>query len=128
MAIDIQAEVCLGVAVDHRMRRLLKPVCNDQTERSNHLSRIETRGWSLKRPQSEIQVTTQLAGPAVKGSIAVALQQPRDNHPVEGGLDAVIQSCETLSTLNDIFSTVSCRSLDIRTNITVIDLLPYVSE
>ncbi|OGE54745.1 hypothetical protein PENARI_c005G09013 [Penicillium arizonense] len=119
---------CLGVAVDHRIRRLFKPVCNDLTEPSNHVSLIETRGQSLERPHSEIQVTAQLAGPAFKGGIAVALQQPRHNHPFEEGLDAVIRDCKTLYALDDVFAAVSCGSLDIRTNVTIVDLLPYVSE
>lgn len=128
MAPDTQTKVCLDVAVDHRIRRLFKPVSDGLTERSNHVLRIEARGLSLKRPQSEIQVTTQLAGPAFRGGIAVALQQPRHNHPFEKGLDAVIQNCETLYALDDVFSAVSCRSLNIRTNVTVVDLLPYVTE
>jgi hypothetical protein len=54
------------VAVDHRIRLLFKPVCNDLTEPSNHVSRIKARGRSLERPHSEIQVTAQLAGPALR--------------------------------------------------------------
>lgn len=128
MAPDTQPIICLDVAVDHRIRRLFKPVFNDLTERSNHVFRMKARGLSLNRPHIEIQVTTELAGPAVKGGIAVALQQPRHNHPFEEGLNAVIQDCETLSALDDVFSAVSCRSLSIRTNIAVVDLLPYIPE
>ena len=75
-----------------------------------------------------MEVTTQLAGPAAKGGIAVALQQPRHNHPFEKGLDAVIQDSETLCAIDDIFSTVSCASLDIRTNVAVVDIVPYICE
>ncbi|KAJ5989688.1 hypothetical protein N7481_004898 [Penicillium waksmanii] len=128
MAPDTQPKVCLGVAVDHRIIRLSKPVLNDLTEPSNYVSCIEDRGRLLQRSDSEVQVTTQLAGPAVKGGIAVALQQPRHNHPFKKGLDAVIQDCETLCAIDDIFSVVSCGTLDIRTNIAVVDLLPYMCE
>ncbi|GIJ90985.1 hypothetical protein Asppvi_009950 [Aspergillus pseudoviridinutans] len=128
MAPNKQPKICLDVAVDHRIRRLFKPVSDDLTEPSNHVSHIEARGLSLKRSHSEIQVTSQLAGPAMKGGIAVVLQQPRHNHPFEEGLSAVIDNCETLYALDDIFSAVSCESLSIRTNITVVDLLSYMSE
>jgi hypothetical protein len=128
MASDTQSQVCLNVAVDHRIRRLFKPVSNDLTEHSNHVSRIKTRGLSLKRPDGEIEVTTQLAVPAFKGGIAVALQQPRHNHPFENGLDAVIENCKTLYALEEIFSAVSCMSLNIRSDVTVVDLLPYIPE
>lgn len=126
--LDTQPKVCLDVAVDHRIRRLFKPVLDDLTERSNHVSRIEARGRSLKRSREEIQVTAQIAGPAVKGGIAVALQQPRHNHPFEKGLNAVIENCETLYALYDIFTAVSCGTLDIRTDITVVDLLLCISK
>lgn len=122
-----QPKVCLDVAVDHRIRRLFKPVSNDLGGSSNHVSDIKERGSLLERQDSEIQVTAQLAGPEFKGGIAVTLQKPRHNHPFGKGLDSVIQDCETLRALDDIFATVSCGSLDIRTDVAVVDLLPYLS-
>lgn len=120
--------MCLDVAVDHRIKQLFKLVLNNLAERSEHIARIKERGRSLKRSRKEIEVTAQIAGPAAKGGIAIALQQPRHNHPFKEGLDAVIKDCKTLYALCDIFTTVSCGTLDIRTDITVVDLLPYVSE
>lgn len=129
MAQYTQCEVCLDVAVDHRIRRLFRPVVNDRVEeRSKHVSSIKKRGRLLERSPGEIQVTAELAGPAAKGGIAVTLLQPRDNHPFDEGLQAVINECKTLHALNDIFAAVSCGTLDIGTDITVVDLLPYVSE
>ena len=128
MAQNAQSKICLDVAVDHRIRRLFRSVSYDVTECSDHVSHIEARGRSLKRSHDEIKVTSQLAGPAIKGGIAVVLQQPRHNHPFEKGLSAVIEDCETLYALDDVFSAVSRESLSIRTNITVVDLLPYISR
>ena len=125
---ETRPKVCLDVAIDHRIRRLFKPVIDNQTERSNHVSRIEARGRFLGRGSDEIKVTAKLAGPAVKGGIAITLQQPRHNHPFEEGIDAVIEDCESLYALYDVFRTVSCETLDIRTDITIVDLLPYVFE
>ncbi|GKT43463.1 uncharacterized protein ColSpa_03644 [Colletotrichum spaethianum] len=128
MASDTQTSICLDVAVDHRIRRLFKPVPKNATEPSTHVSRIEEVGRSLQRPRAEIQVTAQLAGPPVKGGIAIMLQKPRSNHPFGKGLDAVINDCETLRALDDIFAVVSRGTLDFRKDIAVVDLLPYVSE
>jgi len=128
MTSETRPKVCLGVAIDHRIRRLFKPVVHYQRERSNHVSRIEERGRVLGRCSDEIKVTAKLAGPAVKGGIAITLQQPRHNHPFEKGIDAVIEDCESLDALYDIFRAVSCQTLDIRTDITIVDLLPYVFE
>ncbi|KAK2471339.1 hypothetical protein H9L39_17570 [Fusarium oxysporum f. sp. albedinis] len=128
MTSETKPKVCLDVAIDHRIRRLFKPVAHYQTERSNHVSRIEARGRFLRRSSDEIKTTAKLAGPAVKGGIAITLQQPRHNHPFEEGIDAVIGDCESLYALYDVFRAVSCETLDIRTDITIVDLLPYVSE
>ncbi|KAH7259800.1 hypothetical protein MRS44_008454 [Fusarium solani] len=128
MSSETRPRVCLDVAIDHRIRRLFEPVNHYQTGHSNHVSRIEALGQSLGRSSNEIKTTAKLAGPAVKGGIAITLQQPRHNHPFEKGLDTVIEDCESLYALYDVFRTVSCGTLDIRTNITIVDMLPYVSE
>ncbi|WDK13249.1 hypothetical protein CGRA01v4_04530 [Colletotrichum graminicola] len=127
MASDTQTAICLDIAVDHRIRKLLKPVPRYATDTSTHVSRLEQEGRSLRLPRAEIQVTAQLAGPPVKGGIVVMLQQPRHNHPFEEGLGAVIDNCETLRALEDIFTVVSRGTLDFRKDVAVIDLLPYVS-
>jgi hypothetical protein len=95
--------MCLDVAVDHRIRKLFKPVLTNLTERSEHVSCIEAQGEMLNRSCAEIRVTAQLAGPAFKGGIAIALQQPRCDHPFDMGLDAVVEDCKTLRALHDIF-------------------------
>jgi hypothetical protein len=128
MGVGIQSNVCLGIAVDHRIRALCKPVTVSSREPSKHISHIQTLGESLERSPKEIQVTTELAGTAFKGGIAITLQQPRDNHPFEEGIDKVIEDCETLYALDEIFHVVSCETLDIRNDIGILDLLPYLSD
>ncbi|GKT55869.1 hypothetical protein ColTof4_11716 [Colletotrichum tofieldiae] len=127
MASDTQTKICLDIAVDHRIRRLFRPVPRYATEPSTHVSRIEKEGRSLQLYRAEIQVTAQLTGPPVKGGIVVMLQQPRSNHPFEKGLDAVINDCESLRALEDIFTVVSRGTLNFRRDVAVVDLLPYVS-
>jgi hypothetical protein len=128
MTSEMHLNVCLDVAVDHRIKRLFKPVPQEQTDHSNHVSRIEQRGRLLKRSRDEIEITAKLAGPKFKGGIAIVLQQPRHNHPFEHGINSVIEDCETLHALYEVFSTVSCGTLDIRNDISVIDLLPYMPD
>lgn len=125
---NADTEVCLGVAVDHRIRRLCKPVAVHRRLHSGHVARIEARGRALGLGPDEIQVTAQLAGPAYKGGIAVVLQQPRSNHPFHKGTDAVIEDCETLSALRRVFYVVSCGSLNMKADVTVVDLLPFVPD
>lgn len=125
---DMQSKVCLNIAVDHQIRAYFEPVKIKPESPSHHVSNIQRLGESLGRSRAEVQVTSELAGPSVKGGIVVTLQQPRNNHPYEHGIDRVIDDCRTLHALRDIFRVVSCETLDIRTDISIIDLLPYVSE
>ncbi|GAB0134141.1 hypothetical protein EsDP_00002524 [Epichloe bromicola] len=126
----VNTQKCLDVAVDHRIQRLLRPVPVPETsgQPSAHVSRIESRGRELKRPRDEIEVTAQLAGPAVTGGIAITLQQPRRKHPFGEGIDRVIEDCETLRAVADVFAVASCGSLNIKDHIAVVDLLPFVPE
>lgn len=124
------ATICLGVAIDHRIRRLFHPVARptDQAELGNHVSILEAQGHRLGLPDAEIKVTTELAGPSTTGGIAIALQQPRENHPFAKGSRAVIQDCETLRVLDVLYDTVSCGTLNLLDHVSVIDLLPYTTE
>lgn len=128
--IDEAETVCLGVAVDHRIRRLLKPVPQtpSTTTLGSHLPILDARGKQLGCRDAEISVTKELAAPARRGGIAVALQQPRDNHPFSEGVDAVIDDCSTLAGLDELFLAASCGTLSIRANVTVIDLMPYIPD
>ncbi|KAK4121208.1 hypothetical protein N657DRAFT_635807 [Parathielavia appendiculata] len=90
---------CLGVAIDHRIRRLIEPVEYFPRDKvGDHLSILMTE-----------------AG------------QPRDDHSFESGVKAVIEDCATLRALEAVFFTMSGRRLDLR-DISVIDLLPYTMD
>lgn len=127
-AVQVDA-VCLDVAIDHRLMRLLKPVATPAVTRtSSHLDTIHARGEELGCSAAEIAVTKKLAGPGTEGGITVALQQPRSQHPYDKGVDAVIQDCNTLAALDELFLAASCGTLSIRTNVSVIDLMQYIPE
>jgi hypothetical protein len=120
---------CLGIAIDHRIRRLIEPVEYFPLEEAgNHISILDARGQRLGKPRAERAVTTEFAGPEAIGGIAVVLQQPRHNHPFESGARAVIEDCATLRTLEEVFSVVSGRKLKLLRDISVFDLLPYTTD
>ena len=121
--------VCLDVAVDHRLRLLCKPTWTEgDLEPSTHLSVLERYGRKLGCDSDEIKVTSQLAGPASTGGILVVLQQPRDNHPFKSGLRSVIEDCESLTALDELFKTASCGTLNVRESVSLVDLLPFTPE
>ncbi|KEY72608.1 hypothetical protein S7711_11025 [Stachybotrys chartarum IBT 7711] len=120
------AQICLDVAIDHRIKRLFRSVPTYNVGKSDHVNVIASRGVHLGLDHHEVRVTKQLAGPATKGGIAIVLQQPRDNHPFSEGLDAVVEDCQTLSALSSMFKIASRGTLDMSTDITIIDLLSYL--
>jgi len=120
---------CLGIAIDHRIRRLIEPVeYFPQGETGNHMSILDARGQRLGRSWAERAVTTEFAGPRSIGGIAVVLQQPRHDHPFESGARGVIEDCATLRALEEVFFVVSGRKLKLLRDISVVDLLPYTTN
>ena len=93
--------IALEIAIDHRIRRLFRPVPHSGENSSGgfHVSTIEAFGHDLRLDEDEIEVTAKLAGPLSIGGIVIMLQQPRDNHPSEAGIHAVIDDCDTLIAL-----------------------------
>lgn len=121
--------ICLGVAIDHRIRALFQrlPRTYGDAALGSHISIIQELGYKLDRCAAEVGVTGILAGPATAGGIAVILQQPRDEHPYGQGATAVIDDCDTLWAVKQIFDTVSCGTMDLQRDISTFDLLPYTT-
>jgi hypothetical protein len=127
---DQPAAISLDIAVDHRLRMLFKPIIPVVNPQGYHVQCIDKLGHSLARdgetlPEEEIIVTKQLAFPESTGGIAVALSQPANAHPFHLGTDIVISSSPTLIALDQAFTTVTCGSLSLRDDVTVIDRSPF---
>lgn len=122
--------VCLDVAIDYRIRYLFRPVPDPGSDPGNgsHVALLNEYGRSLKLPEAEIQVTTELAGPVSSSGLAVTLQQPREDHPFSKGTGDVIKDCNTLVALDALFRTASCGTLDLQRDVSMIDLLLYTSK
>ena len=121
----------LGIAIDHRLRQLFHPVLRKEVrEVGLHQRKIYDLGQSLRRgnervPRDEVLVTTQLASPVYIGGLVVVLFQPPNSLPYHLGLVTTVQSCPTLSALNEGFRVVTCGSLSLE-DITTVDSLPFI--
>jgi hypothetical protein len=120
---------CIGVAVDHRIRRLFSavPQVNPSTRHGTHLPALRDYGKEAGRPTDELAVTEEIAGPATMGGIVIVLQQPRENHPFRQGTVAVMNDCPTFVALDHVFDAASRGTINIRRDVSMIDLLPYTS-
>ncbi|KAJ2983494.1 hypothetical protein NQ176_g653 [Zarea fungicola] len=127
-ASDLRATKCLGIAIDHRIRHLFQQVPPvNSGNLGDHISIIKQNGKALRCPTDEVEVTGDFAGPRTIGGIAVVLKQPRNKHAFEDGPVAVIEDCEALRGLSETFTAVSCGTVNMLEDVTVIDLLPYLT-
>lgn len=122
--------ICLDVAIDHRIRQLLKPRPNTKMNSlySNHMGKFQKLRPFVQRrrnPSHELLVTEELAKPLTQGGIVVALLWPSDYHPFSSGVDAVVEESPTLRGLRDVFALIG---LDLVQHITVLDSLPFMRE
>ncbi|KAL6790950.1 hypothetical protein J3E68DRAFT_411689 [Trichoderma sp. SZMC 28012] len=123
--------ICLDVAIDHRIRQLLKPRPNKEVNSlySNHMEKLQKvypfvhRKWL--DASHELLVTEELAKPLTQGGIVVALLRPADYHPFSKGVDVVVEESPTLRALRDVFALVG---LDLVQHITVLDSLPFLPK
>jgi hypothetical protein len=129
---DQPATISLNIAVDHRLRILFKPTISvTNSSQGYHIQYFDKLGHSLTRegerlPEEEIFVTKQVALPESTGGIVVALSRSANAHPFHLGTDIVIGSSPTWTVLDESFTTVTCRSLSLRHDVTAIDRSPFV--
>ncbi|KAJ4865564.1 hypothetical protein T069G_02094 [Trichoderma breve] len=123
--------ICLDVAIDHRIRQLLKPRANGKVNSlySDHVEKLQELYPFVHRkwldPSHELLVTEELAKPLTQGGIVVALLRPADYHPFSKGVDVVVEKSPTLRALRDVFALVG---LDLVQHITVLDSLPFLRK
>ncbi|KAK0763483.1 hypothetical protein N5P37_002860 [Trichoderma harzianum] len=122
--------ICLDVAIDHRIRQLLKPRPNTKVNSlySNHVEKLqELRPFVHRRRDAshELLVTEELAKPLTQGGIAVALLRPANYHPFSSGVDVVVEKSPTLRALRDVFALIG---LDLVQHITILDSLPFLRK
>lgn len=109
------ATICLGAAINHRIRRLFHPVTppTRRAENGNYVSILKVQAHNLALLEGEIKMTTELAWPNSTGGIPIAFQQPRKNHPFERGSEAMIPDCEKLTVQDVFYNIVSCGPLNL---------------
>lgn len=129
MSADIvNKDVCLGVAIDHRLQKLcVKGSPLPSTMRSAHLDDIGQLGSVISRSgdpitQDEIDVTAGLAGPPQIGGVCFLLQQPAQHHPYHLGERLVSEYSPTLRAISEVWRVVTMGS----GKPVILDRLPFI--
>ncbi|KAH8698145.1 hypothetical protein GQ44DRAFT_764828 [Phaeosphaeriaceae sp. PMI808] len=77
---------------------------------------------------SELKVTMEFAGPMMPGGLLFLLLQPRENHPWSKGTTEVIEQCPTWCCLKEAVYICSAGTLNLVTDVSVLDLGPFLSK
>jgi hypothetical protein len=126
------AEECLNIAVDHRLRALFKPICEQPHLNINNshavlLAELGRASTHREISEPEVSVTQQFAGPGYTGGISFLLLQPSNHHPYWEGQDTVILDCATLTVLDEGLKSVTCGSMGLGSPaVSLIDSAPYI--
>lgn len=102
---------CLGIPVDHRLRRLIRKAQPINTnEDSEHIRILQRFGKSLKNGQSDYLSTydlsfgLELARPESKAGVVVVLLQPHSTQDNSDGFLAGRHTCATINAVSDLIS------------------------
>jgi hypothetical protein len=119
---------CLGIALDHRLRRELARLGPAQQSLSSgksleELLKIYTRvnQDSGAVNNHEYTITAQLLRWYMVGGVVALLKQPANNHPFEHGLRAVTESCPTLAALRETEEVIT----GLQGEMSILDSLPF---
>lgn len=125
---------CLGIPIDHRLRRLIRkaqPINTD--EDSEHVRILQRFGKDLKIGQRDYLSTydlsfgLELARPESKAGVVVVLLQPHSTQDNSNGFLAGRDACSTIKAVSDLISAVTNSKLSLD-DISVFDAIPFLDE
>lgn len=125
---------CLGIPIDHRLRRLIREAQSVDTKQadSNHLLPLHDFGMSLtvdehEYPISDLSFGLEMARPESKGGLLIALLRPHSTQNNSDGFLAGRRHCETLEAVSDLIAAVNNGKLGFD-DISVFDAIPLIDE
>ena len=126
---------CLGIPIDHRLRRLIREARPTDTNGgdSDHLRILQEFGTSLKSGGDDYLNTfdlsfgIEMARPESKGGVVVVLLQPHSTQNNSDGFLAGRRRCPTINAVSELISVVSNGRLGFD-DISVFDAIPFLDE
>ncbi|KAI1828752.1 hypothetical protein DTO027I6_10311 [Penicillium roqueforti] len=126
---------CLGIPIDHRLRRLIREVQPRDTngEDSDHIRILHEFGTSLKigtrdyLTPCDLSFGIEMARPESKGGIVVVLQQPHSSQDNSDGFLAGKRSCLSVKAVSELIHATSNARFSFD-DISVFDAIPFLDE
>lgn len=126
---------CLGIPIDHRLRRLIREVRPIDTNAgdTDHIQILQEFGTSLKIGTRDYLATCDLsfgiemARPESKGGVVVVLLQPHSSQDNSDGFLAGKRNCPTVNAVSELISVASNARLGFD-DVSVFDAIPFLDE
>ncbi|KAL5336028.1 hypothetical protein BJX70DRAFT_400966 [Aspergillus crustosus] len=129
---------CIDIPVDHRLVDIIKhmdiPKYNNKSTHLDILRRwgeslyhIQESGEKTPMPNTKLHHAVELAKPATKGGVLVALLEPPQSQTFEEGFTADLHSCRTTSAVSDLIETATGGQLSVD-DVSIFDMLPYCPD
>lgn len=126
---------CLGIPIDHRLRRIIREVRPSDTngEDSDHIRILHEFGTSLKSgtrdylSPCDLSFGIELARPESKGGIVIVLQQPHSSQDNSDGFLAGKRSCLSVEAVSELIHATSNAVFGFD-DISVFDAIPFLDE
>lgn len=120
---------CLGIPIDHRLRRKIKPVPDDVATQNLGAHVVTFLRHALSRGVSweERKFGENLARPFSKGGLLVVLAQPSASQKYNSNFEETTQKCLTLQATDELLKATSNNSKNIF-NTSTFDILPLVKK
>jgi hypothetical protein len=101
---------------------------NDYYSALQRIVKYIVRVWVKPISVDEFKVTMEFAGPMSSGGPLLLVLQPREDHPRSKGTTEVIEQCPTWWCLKEAVYVCSTGTLNLITDVSVLDLLPFLSK
>lgn len=129
---------CLGIPIDHRLRRTIRRARIElhTGNFSKHVEILHAFGASLEREGApgtaylsipELSFGIEMAKPASKGRVLVALCRPYSKQRYSGGFVTSRDDCSTIRAVSELISAVNDRKFGFD-DVSTFDAIPFLHE
>ena len=125
---------CLGVPIDHRLRRVIREArrIDRDKENSDHIQLLHSFGSSLEVDESDYPICDlsfglEMARPELKGGVLIVLERPHSKQKNSDGFMEGKRNCRTINAVSDLISAVNNDKLGFD-DVSLFDAIPFLDE
>ncbi|KAJ6065995.1 hypothetical protein N7499_012069 [Penicillium canescens] len=123
---------CLGVPIDHRLRRVIRQARRTDKENSDHIQLLHSFESSLEvdesdYPTCDLSFGLEMARSELKGGVFIVLERPYSKQENSDGFIEGKRNCRTINTVSDLISAVNNYKLGFD-DVSLFDAIPLLDK